>query len=153
MSIRTDPHRGLRLIWQRGLQRWLTRSSLDEILPNLFLSGSYAAENSTLLSSKNITFVLTIMSQDLSSEALQQYRDQGIEHLFVKKRDEPDENLLEVFGELCAVIEEKLQGGKSVLVHCAMGVSRSASIVMAYGKCFDEIDVSSVELVCLGQHW
>lgn len=134
MSIRVDPRRGLILVWQRALQHWLTRSSVDEVVPNLFLGGSYAAENMTLLSSKNITFVLTIMGQDISAEVLQQYQDRGIEHRFMKKRDEPDENLLEVFGELCTAIEEKLQEGKSVLVHCAMGISRSASVVMAYSK-------------------
>lgn len=32
------------------------------------------------------------------------------------------------------MIEEKLQNGKGVLVHCTMGISRSATIVAAYGK-------------------
>lgn len=136
ISLRTDSRHGLMLVWRKGLQRWLTRSSFDEILPNLFLGGSYAAENLTLLSSKNVSFVLTIMSQDLSPEIIEQYNEKGIEHLFVQKRDESDENVLEDFGELCKVIEGRLQSGKTVLVHCAMGISRSATIVMAYGESF-----------------
>jgi len=34
---------------------------------------------------------------------------------------------------LCKLIDEKVQQGKRVLVHCQCGVSRSASLVVAYG--------------------
>ncbi|EZG12603.1 hypothetical protein H107_07969 [Trichophyton rubrum CBS 202.88] len=34
---------------------------------------------------------------------------------------------------LCEMIDERLTQGKSVLIHCQLGVSRSASLVIAYG--------------------
>jgi tyrosine-protein phosphatase len=34
---------------------------------------------------------------------------------------------------LCRLIEERIQAGKKVLIHCQLGVSRSASLVIAYG--------------------
>ena len=34
---------------------------------------------------------------------------------------------------LCRLIDERVQAGKKVLVHCQLGVSRSASLVIAYG--------------------
>ncbi len=34
---------------------------------------------------------------------------------------------------LCRIIDERTQAGKKVLIHCQLGVSRSASLVIAYG--------------------
>ena len=34
---------------------------------------------------------------------------------------------------LCRLIDERIQAGKKVLIHCQLGVSRSASLVIAYG--------------------
>ncbi|ETI27638.1 hypothetical protein G647_00087 [Cladophialophora carrionii CBS 160.54] len=34
---------------------------------------------------------------------------------------------------LCRLIDERIQEGKKVLIHCQLGVSRSASLVIAYG--------------------
>lgn len=38
-TLTTDPRHGRALIWQRALQRWLTRSSVSEVLPCLYLGG------------------------------------------------------------------------------------------------------------------
>ena len=38
-TVTTDPRHGRMLVWQKALQRWLTRSSADEILPSLYLGG------------------------------------------------------------------------------------------------------------------
>ncbi|KAL8875209.1 MAG: hypothetical protein Q9198_006396, partial [Flavoplaca austrocitrina] len=95
---------------------------------------SYAAENIANHNPNNINFVLTCMDKNLPRRTLQQYRQQGIVQLFMNKRDKRDENLLEVFGELTTALEEQLQAECRVLVHCAMGISRSVSIVCAFRK-------------------
>ena len=109
---------------------------LEPRLTTSLPSSSYAASSLPPLLSKNITSVLTIMGRNLSDSTLEQYREHGISQRFIKRHDVEDENMLEVFGELCEVIEEKLrqQGDGCILVHCAMGVSRSVSVVLAYGE-------------------
>jgi tyrosine-protein phosphatase MSG5 len=41
--------------------------------------------------------------------------------------------ILEDLYSLCRLIDERLEAGKKVLIHCQLGVSRSASLVIAYG--------------------
>lgn len=121
-----------RSILKRYFQRWLTRISMDEIFPHIYLGGSYAAENISTLTTRNISFVISIMSRNLPPSTREAYMDKRIEHVYIKKRDDSDEDILAVLGEVCGLIEEKRQGEKGVLLHCAMGVSRSATIMAGY---------------------
>ena len=83
---------------------------MNEILPNLYLSGCYAAENIVHHDNpKQIGFVLTIMDDDLKPETLQGLREKSIGHLFIKKKDVKTENILEVLGKACDRLEEELQ--------------------------------------------
>ncbi|KAL9105413.1 MAG: hypothetical protein Q9227_009406 [Pyrenula ochraceoflavens] len=41
--------------------------------------------------------------------------------------------ILEDLYPLCEIIDDRVRQGKSVLIHCQLGVSRSASLVIAYG--------------------
>lgn len=41
--------------------------------------------------------------------------------------------ILEDLWSLCCIIDERVKAGKRVLIHCQLGVSRSASLVIAYG--------------------
>ncbi|KAH0544866.1 hypothetical protein GP486_008490 [Trichoglossum hirsutum] len=75
----------------------------------------------------NITHVLSVLSLPLDKMLFAPYK-----HMVVKVDDVEDENLLEHFTTTNGFIQEGLEGGGGVLVHCAMGKSRSAACVMAY---------------------
>jgi len=50
----------------------------------------------------------------------------------VQVRDVEDENIAAHFEDACSFIEQAEKEGKTILVHCFEGKSRSAAVVLAY---------------------
>jgi dual specificity MAP kinase phosphatase len=97
------------------------------ILPFLYLGAERNAHNIKELTYRtNITFILNV-----SWEAAETYPDQ-----FVYKRipisDKADEPIALHFKEAFEFIEQARKSGKNVLVHCVQGISRSATLTIAY---------------------
>lgn len=86
------------------------------------------------LRSNNISFVLTIKYQNLSLATRRAYLKAQISQIHIQKQDCLHEELLTTFEPACDMIDGKLTKGQAVLVHCALGRSRSATVVIAYGK-------------------
>ncbi len=80
--------------------------------------------------------MLSIMSKDLPPSTRTEYSEKSIDHVFIKKHDDSHEDILSVAGGVCDLIEENVQKGKGVLLHCAMGMSRSATIMAAFGTSY-----------------
>lgn len=100
--------------------------SCDEIEPGLFLGGRSAAEDLELLSKLKFTHILTIDSQPLRVKA------EGVNYFYLEAFDEPETDLLSHFDETRLFIDDALEGNNNCLVHCFVGMSRSATIVIAY---------------------
>ncbi|KAI0053766.1 phosphatases II [Auriscalpium vulgare] len=60
------------------------------------------------------------------------YPSQGPRHLTIPIQDSEYEDLLVYLPEACRFIQAALDGGGRVLVHCVMGISRSATVIAAY---------------------
>lgn len=50
----------------------------------------------------------------------------------LKIADDPRQEIINLFPETFAWIEQQFGEGRNVIVHCAAGVSRSATVVIAY---------------------
>lgn len=98
---------------------------LDEVLPDLFISGLHSTKRH-FLDKKGIKTVLTIREFALPFEP-----NCDIVYHQVNITDTADQDLFKHFSNIVDIICSGLQRGK-VLVHCQAGMSRSVSGIISY---------------------
>lgn len=103
-------------------------AELTPILPFLYLGNEQDAQDLRLLQRLHVGYILNVTTH------LPLYHHHT--GLFVYKRlpatDSNKQNLRQYFEEAFEFIEEAQQSGTALLIHCQAGVSRSATIVIAY---------------------
>lgn len=96
------------------------------ILPNLFLGSAHHASQKELLDKLGITAILNVSKTSPSAFANNyQYKNIAID-------DNNRENISSHFDSAINFIEDVTSRGGKVLVHCRAGVSRSATICIAF---------------------
>ncbi|GAB1600982.1 dual specificity protein phosphatase 19-like [Argonauta hians] len=98
---------------------------VGEIRPGLILGSQDVAQSLETLNKYKVTHILNLAT--------------GVENLYpehftyksIQLYDLPDTKIIDVFDEAFAFIDEGRRSG-CVLVHCNAGISRAASIVIAY---------------------
>ncbi|XP_063708938.1 dual specificity protein phosphatase MPK-4 [Culicoides brevitarsis] len=103
--------------------------SIDLIEPHLYLGNATVAMSLTTLNELKINHILTIDSCPLPDNI--RYNPQ-ITSKYIKVFDVHKEDMLQYFEECIEFIENVIKKRMNVLVHCYYGVSRSATIVIAY---------------------
>ncbi|XP_056098284.1 dual specificity protein phosphatase 13-like [Rhinichthys klamathensis goyatoka] len=105
----------------------------DEVWPNLFLGDMSVANDRFSLWKSGITRVLNAAHGHMHCQGSHQFYGSKVEYYGVAAEDSPSFNLSVYFHPCADYIKEVLGSpGERVLVHCAVGVSRSASLVLAY---------------------
>uniref|UniRef100_A0A6P8RBP2 Dual specificity protein phosphatase n=1 Tax=Geotrypetes seraphini TaxID=260995 RepID=A0A6P8RBP2_GEOSA len=119
-----------RLFWQKGG----SDNHVDQVWPNLYVGDAWAAKNKLLLQDLGITHILNAADGRFNvNTGAQYYQDLCISYYGIEAYDEPSFEISVFFQQAANFIKRGLDtpGGR-VLVHCAMGVSRSAALVLAY---------------------
>lgn len=106
----------------------LVRSYPSEILPGFMFLGTWEhAEDKELLKELKVKSVVTIHNTPENLEVAK-----GVKQLPITLADVESENILPHFSASFAWMEAAREAKHRVLVHCGAGVSRSATLVIAY---------------------
>ena len=97
----------------------------SEILPYLWL-GAAAGRTDDMLKEKGITLVINATNGCPMSKKC------CVEQVKLKCEDSPDYNLKKHFEDIAETIHKAKEKNGKVFVHCIGGISRSASLVLAY---------------------
>ena len=99
-------------------------NDMDEIIDNLYLGNLSSAENVKKLKELGIKKVLSLLDGFFPNY---NKSDNITQKKFII-HDFDQENIIKIFGDCFKFIK----GEEKVLVHCAVGASRSATVVIAY---------------------
>ncbi|KAM6997198.1 uncharacterized protein LKV04_005922 [Tautogolabrus adspersus] len=115
---------------------WTNRkpvSPVDQVWPNLYIGDESVARDKTILSSLGVTHIMNAAAgRHRINTGLQFYGDLEVKYLGVEAADHPEFNLKPFFNSTAQFIDTALKEKGKVFVHCAMGVSRSGALVLAY---------------------
>ncbi|XP_053544831.1 dual specificity protein phosphatase 5 [Bombina bombina] len=106
----------------------LEKAELSLILPFLFLGNEKDAQDLGRMVTLNIGHVLNVTTH----LPLYHAESGGLRYKRLPATDNSKQDLRQYFEEAFEFIEEAQQQGKGVLIHCQAGVSRSATVVIAY---------------------
>lgn len=112
-----------------------------EVYPNLFLGGAITALNITKLVQLGINLVINVSQEKypFSLHSLshvnttkEYYEKANINFIGIAADDCPSFNLTKYFIPVSEIIDKALKNNERVFIHCFAGISRSATIVIAF---------------------
>ncbi|KAK2846020.1 hypothetical protein Q7C36_010874 [Tachysurus vachellii] len=106
----------------------IENAELTTILPFLYLGNEHDAQDLDQMQRLNIGYILNVTTH----LPLYLYDLGMFKYKRLPATDSNKQNLRQYFEEAFEFIEEAHQAGKGLLIHCQAGVSRSATIVIAY---------------------
>nr|CAH8828572.1 unnamed protein product [Trichobilharzia regenti] len=109
-----------------GDPKAIFRAQASRILPFLYLGNESDSQNETILRKCGINYILnvTLTTPFLDERRFKCHR--------LPATDSHSQDLRPYFNTAFQIIEEVRRSGKSVLVHCQAGVSRSPALIIAY---------------------
>lgn len=105
---------------------------MDQILPYLYLSSIDESMDPNLLKKNRIKHILFIADSYKPPYIMDYYQQNGIKHHHIYLPDIPSAQIHKYFSETTQWIHRNQKRREATLIHCMAGISRSASIILAY---------------------
>ncbi|KAG5272419.1 hypothetical protein AALO_G00165300 [Alosa alosa] len=133
---RKDAEKGSPMLTVGELERLLYTGKTacnhaDEVWPNLYIGDQEIAADRRELAKLGITHILNC-AQSKWRVGAEYYAGMNITYQGIEAHDSPTFDMSVNFYPASEFIHKALSNGGKVLVHCAVGVSRSATLVLAY---------------------
>uniref|UniRef100_A0A8C6QSS1 Dual specificity protein phosphatase n=1 Tax=Nannospalax galili TaxID=1026970 RepID=A0A8C6QSS1_NANGA len=129
-------------------------SRVDEVWPNLFIGDAATANNRFELWKLGITHVLNAAHGGLYCQGGPDFYGSSVSYLGVPAHDLPDFNISTYFSQAADFIHCALNTpGAKVLVHCVVGVSRSATLVLAYLMLHQQLSLHQAVITLRERRW
>lgn len=103
------------------------QADAHEIVPGIYLGNFRVASNYTILQTIGITHVL-----NTAIEHPNYFENKGLIYKHLPLEDSPSEDISQFFEDSYKFIDNAIQTGGKVLVHCHAGISRSTTILASY---------------------
>ncbi|KFP08602.1 Dual specificity phosphatase DUPD1, partial [Calypte anna] len=136
------------LLWAFELERLFWKGSpkythVNEVWPNLYIGDEKTALDRYSLEKAGFTHILNAAHGERNvNTGPEYYQDMPVEYHGVEADDLPTFDLSQFFYSASEFIDNALQDERNkVLVHCAMGRSRSATLVLAYLMIYKNMSV------------
>ncbi|KAM4607471.1 dual specificity phosphatase 29-like [Polymixia lowei] len=106
---------------------------VNQVWPNLYIGNETVARDKATLLSLGITHIVNAAAGRHRINTGQEfYSDLEVGYHGVEAADHPEFNLQPYFNPAAQFVDIALKQNGKVFVHCAMGVSRSGALVLAY---------------------
>lgn len=107
----------------------IAANSIDRVDSNVFIGGYLAAADAALIRRLGITRIVKMFADDGSYQG-GSHRHPGVAYLVIPAEDAPSYDIRPGAVEAVRFIRQGIARCERVLVHCHMGISRSATVVL-----------------------